>query len=204
MLGYWSNPKSTAETLREGWLYTGDMGYMDSDGFLYVLGRFKSLLIGSDGEKYSPEGIEEALIEQSPYIDQCMLFNNQNAYTSGMVVPNMPAINREIEKRGLKPGTDEALNEALKIIQHEIDAYKSGGKFADSFPGRWLPSAIAILPEAFTEQNQLVNSTMKIVRGKIVEYFKSELDFLYTAEAKSIINRMNMEALKKWQVQGND
>ena len=116
----------------------------------------------------------------------------------------MPAINREIEKRGLKPGTDEALNEALKIIQHEIDAYKSGGKFADSFPGRWLPSAIAILPEAFTEQNQLVNSTMKIVRGKIVEYFKSELDFLYTAEAKSIINRMNMEALKKWQVQGND
>lgn len=198
MLGYWNNPKSTAETLRDGWLYTGDRGYMDSDGFLYVLGRFKSLLIGSDGEKYSPEGIEEALIEQSPYIDQCMLFNNQSAYTSGMIVPNMPSINREIEKRGLKPGTDEALNEALKIIQHEVDAYKSGGKFADSFPERWLPSTIAVLPEAFTEQNKLLNSTMKMVRGKIAEYFKAELDFLYTSEAKSIINKMNMEALKKW------
>jgi len=204
MLGYWNNPKSTAETLRDGWLYTGDRGYMDSDDFLHVLGRFKSLLIGSDGEKYSPEGIEEALVEQSPYIDQCMLFNNQNAYTTGMIVPNMPSINREIEKRGLNPGTDEALIEALRIIQHEVDAYKSGGKFADSFPERWLPSSIVILPEAFTEQNQLLNSTMKMVRGKIAEYFKAELDFLYTSEAKSIINKMNVEALKKWQVQDND
>jgi long-chain acyl-CoA synthetase len=204
MLGYWNNPKSTAETLRDGWLYTGDRGFMDRDGFLHVLGRFKSLLIGSDGEKYSPEGIEEAIVEQSPHIDQCMLFNNQNAYTTGMIVPNMPSINRELEKRDLKPGTDEASNEALRIIQHEVDAYKSGGKFADSFPERWLPSSMVILPEAFTEQNQLINSTMKMVRGKIAEYFKAELDFLYTAEAKGIVNKMNLEALKKWQVQDND
>jgi long-chain acyl-CoA synthetase len=204
MLGYWNNPKSTAETLRDGWLYTGDRGYMDSDGFLYVLGRFKSLLIGSDGEKYSPEGIEEALVEESPYIDQCMLFNNQNAYTSGMIVPNIPSINREIEKRGLKPGTDEALYEALKIIQHEVDAYKVGGKFANIFPERWLPSSIVILSEAFTEKNQLINSTMKMVRGKIAEYFKAELEFLYTSEAKNIFNKMNLEAMKKWQVQIND
>ncbi|MDP2337728.1 MAG: AMP-binding protein [Bacteroidota bacterium] len=199
MLGYWNNPKSTAETLKDGWLYTGDMGYMDSDGFLYVLGRFKSLLIGSDGEKFSPEGIEEALIDQSPFIDQCMLYNNQDAYTSGMIVPNVPAINRELEKRGFKPGTDEALAEGLKIIQQEVDAYKTGGKFENSFPERWLPSTIAVLPEAFTEQNQLLNSTMKMVRGKITEYFKDELKFLYTSEAKSIINQRNMGALRKWQ-----
>ena len=198
MLGYWNNPKSTAETLKDGWLYTGDMGYMDRDGFLYVLGRFKSLLIGSDGEKYSPEGIEEALIDQSPFIDQCMLFNNQNAYTSGMIVPNMHAINREIEKRGMKTGTDEGLTEALKIIQKEVDAYKAGGKFADSFPERWLPSTIVILPEGFTEQNHLLNSTLKMVRGKITERFKEELEFLYTSEAKNIINKRNLDTLKKW------
>jgi long-chain acyl-CoA synthetase len=117
MIGYWNNPKATAETIKDGWLYTGDMGYMDKDGFLYVLGRFKSLLIGSDGEKFSPEGIEEALVDQSPYIEQCMLYNNQNAWTSGMIVPNMPAIKRELDKRGIKPGTDEAAAETLKIIQ---------------------------------------------------------------------------------------
>ena len=198
MKGYWNNQKATEETIKDGWLYTGDMGYMDKDGFLYVLGRFKSLLIGSDGEKYSPEGIEESLVDQSPFIDQCMLYNNQNAYTSGMIVPNMAVLNREVEKRGLKSGTDEGLIEALKIIQQEVDAYKAGGKFENSFPERWLPATIAVLPEAFTEQNHLLNSTMKMVRGKITEYFKEELAFLYTPEAKSIINQRNMDALKKW------
>lgn len=198
MKGYWNNPRATEETVKDGWLYTGDMGYLDNDGFLYVLGRFKSLLIGSDGEKFSPEGIEESLIDQSPFIDQCMLYNNQNAYTSGMIVPNIPAINREVEKRGLKSETVEGLVEALKIIQHEVDAYKAGGKFENSFPERWLPATIAVLPEAFTEQNHLLNSTMKMVRGKITEYFAKELEYLYTPEAKSIINQRNMDALKKW------
>jgi long-chain acyl-CoA synthetase len=198
MKGYWNNPKASAETVKEGWLYTGDMGYMDSDGFLYVLGRFKSLLIGSDGEKFSPEGIEESLIDQSPYIDQCMLYNNQNAYTSGMIVPNMPAVNRELEKRGFKPGTDEAWKEALKMIQHEVDAYKTGGKFENSFPERWLPATIVILPEAFSDQNQLLNSLAKMVRGKIYDYFKEELEFLYTPEAKNIVNERNLNAIKKW------
>lgn len=198
MAGYWNNPKATAETIKEGWLYTGDMGYMDKDGFLYVLGRFKSLLIGSDGEKFSPEGIEEALVDQSPFIDQCMLYNNQNAWTSGMIVPNMAAIKRELDKRGIKQGTDEALLSALDIIQKEVDAYKSGGRFANMFPERWLPATIVILPEAFTEQNQLLNSTLKMVRGKITERFKDELDFLYTHEAKNIRNEINMKALRNW------
>jgi len=198
MKGYWNNPKATEETIKDGWLFTGDMGYMDEDGFLYVMGRFKSLLIGSDGEKFSPEGIEEALVDQSAFIDQCMLYNNQNAWTSGMIVPNMPAINREVEKRGLKAGTDKAYTEALQIIQQEIDAYKAGGKFAGSFPERWLPATVAVLPEAFTEQNHLINSTMKIVRGKITEYFQEELDFLYTSEAKNIVNQRNIMALKNW------
>jgi long-chain acyl-CoA synthetase len=198
MKGYWNNPKATEETIKDGWLYTGDMGYMDKDDFLYVLGRFKSLLIGSDGEKYSPEGIEESLVDQSPFIDQCMLYNNQNAYTAGMIVPNMPAINREVEKRGLKSETVEGLVEALKIIQQEVDAYKAGGKFENSFPERWLPATIAVLPEAFTEQNHLLNSTMKMVRGKITEYFAEELEFLFTPEAKNSINQRNMDAMKKW------
>ncbi len=198
MLGYWNNPTATADTIKNGWLHTGDMGYMDKDGFLYVLGRFKSLLIGNDGEKYSPEGIEEALVDQSKLIDQCMLYNNQNAYTCGMIVPNIQAINRELTAKGLKPGTDEGNIESLKLIQAEIDKYKSGGEFENMFPERWLPATIAILPEAFTEENHLLNSTMKMVRGKIAERFAEELDFLYTSEAKNIVNERNKQSIAKW------
>ena len=201
MAGYWNNPTATAETIKDGWLFTGDMGFMDQDGFLYVLGRFKSLLIGSDGEKFSPEGIEESLVDQSPYIDQCMLYNNQNAYTTGMIVPNIAAIKRELDKRGIRMGSDEGIAASLQIIQNEVDAYKPGGKFANSFPERWLPSTIAILPEAFTEQNQLLNSTLKMVRGKITERYEEELKFLYTPEAKNIQNKMNIQALQMWEQQ---
>jgi long-chain acyl-CoA synthetase len=198
MRGYWKNLKATDETLKNGWLHTGDMGYFSPDGFLYVLGRFKSLLISNDGEKYSPEGIEEAIVEQSAFIDQVMLYNNQDLYTVGMIVPNIQALNRWLEKQGLTPGSDEANNKSLEMIQHEINAYRKGGKFDGQFPERWLPAAVAILPEAFTEQNHLLNSTMKMVRGKITERFKKEIDYLYSPEAKEIKNRMNIHALQIW------
>jgi long-chain acyl-CoA synthetase len=198
MLGYWNNPETTAETLKNGWLHTGDMGYLDEEGYLYVLGRFKSLLIGSDGEKYSPEGIEEAMVDQSPFIQQAMLYNNQSAYTAGMIVPEIDAINRELKKRNIKPGSDEGNKESLQIILSEINDYKKGGKYDDMFPDRWLPATLVILPEAFTQDNLLLNGSMKMVRGKIEEYFAKELEFLYTPAAKNIENEINIEAVKKW------
>ncbi len=198
MKGYWKNPKASAEVLRDGWLYTGDMGYLDADGYLVVLGRFKSLLIGNDGEKYSPEGIEEAITDQSPYISQCMLYNNQQPLTVGLVVPAMASINRHLEHTGLKPGSPEAIDSALKLIQHEINAYYKHGKYAGMFPERWLPATICVLPEGFTEQNHLINSMLKMVRGKITAHFQAELDFLYKPAAKNIINDINRANLAKW------
>jgi long-chain acyl-CoA synthetase len=198
MLGYWNNPETTAETLKNGWLHTGDMGYIDEEGYLYVLGRFKSLLIGSDGEKYSPEGIEEAIVDQSPYIQQAMLYNNQSAYTTGMIVPEIEAINRELKKRDIEPGSEEGNKETLQIILGEINDYKKGGKYNNMFPDRWLPATLVILPEAFTQDNLLLNGSMKMVRGKIEEYFAKELEFLYTPTAKNIENEINIEAVKQW------
>jgi long-chain acyl-CoA synthetase len=198
MKGYWNNPTATADSLKDGWLHTGDMGYMGKDDFLYVLGRFKSLLIGNDGEKYSPEGIEEALVDQSPYIQQVMLYNNQTPYTVGMIVPDMEAINRELKRHGIAKGSDEAVTAAIEIIQKEINEYKKGGKYHGEFPERWLPASTAILPEAFTTENKMLNATMKMVRDKVTAYFTKELEFLYTAQAKNIVNEMNIEAMKKW------
>ncbi|MDR2823743.1 MAG: AMP-binding protein [Prevotellaceae bacterium] len=192
MRGYWKNEKASAETIRDGWLYTGDMGYMDTDGFLYVVGRFKSLLIASDGEKYSPEGIEESLCDSSQYIEQAVLYNNQSAYTSALVVPNKDALKQFVKKQGLDFATKEGKIAALKLIQSEIDTYKKGGSHAGEFPERWLPAAVAIIGEPFSEQNGLVNSTMKIVRGKVEKRYADRLAALYEQGAKDICNEGNI------------
>jgi len=197
MAGYWKNEKATNETVKNGWLYTGDMGYLDNDGFLYVLGRFKSLLIGNDGEKYSPEGIEETITEYSPYIDQIMLYNNQNPYTVALVVPNFEAIKRYMKENKLDKHTIEGQTTVLKLIEEEINQFKEGGKYAGMFPGRWLPAAVAILGEPFTEQNKLMNSTLKIVRTKIAEYYQNRIEFLYSAEAKDITNHQNLTIISR-------
>ena len=195
MAGYWKNPEATAETVRDGWLHTGDMGYVSEDEFLYVLGRFKSLLIASDGEKYSPEGMEEAIVDKSPYIDQILIHNNQNPFTGAIVVPNREALLRELAARGVaEDGRTEA---AAEIIGAEIDRYRSQGAYAGEFPERWLPAGLAIVDEPFTEQNGLVNSTMKVVRSKVEEHFRDRIDYLYSPEGKSLKNPRNLASLKK-------
>ena len=191
MAGYWRNPVATAETIREGWLYTGDLGYMTTEGLLYVKGRFKSLLISSDGEKYSPEGIEEALVQLCPAIDQVMLYNNQSPATSALVVPNR----EQLKRMGFDLTTEYGRRAALQELQQEVARFKKGGDLQEMFPDRWLPSSIAVLKEPFSEQNQMINSTMKMVRGKIEKAYAERLQYVYTTEGKRMDNEQNMEAL---------
>ena len=196
MAGYWKNPESTAETVRDGYLYTGDLGYMSKEGLLYVKGRFKSLLISSDGEKYSPEGIEEALVEKSPYIDQVMLYNNQSNYTTAVIVPNRDQLTRTLKVQGLDLSTEDGRKAALQILDGEMNKYKKGGDFEGMFPERWLPTCFAVLSEPFTEQNQMINSTMKMVRGKIEKAYADRIAYMYTAAGKQLLNEQNLDALK--------
>jgi len=189
MAGYWKNPEATASTVKDGWLFTGDLGCMDADGFLYVFGRFKSLLIGSDGEKYSPEGIEESMVTLSPYMDQILLYNNQSPYTVALIVPSKDALKRAL------PNYDapEGKKAAVELIQQSVNAFRKGGEYQGMFPERWLPAAFAILPEGFTEQNLMMNSTMKMVRGKIEKHYADRLTVLMTAEGKNPFSDFNLK-----------
>ncbi len=189
MKGYWRNEEATKETIKNEWLYTGDLGYLDSNNYLYVKGRFKSLLIGSDGEKYSPEGIEEAIIDHCDLIDQIMLYNNQNAYTIAVVVPNIEKINSLAEINNF--------NQIILLIEQQLNQFKIGGRLSTMFPQRWLPSTFAVAFEPFSEQNKLINSTMKMVRDKVANYFFEEIKICYSPEGKIIENSKNIDNLKK-------
>ena len=196
MSGYWRNKEATAETIKNSWLHTGDLGYLDKDGFLYVSGRFKSLLIADDGEKYSPEGIEEALVAHSAMIEQCMLYNNQNPYTVALIVPNKELIKRWLKDKQIQNQGDPT-GVILKQIGNEINEFRHGRKYGHMFPQRWLPVAIAILDEAFTEDNNLLNSTLKLVRPKVCEKYSRRINYLYSSEAKDIANKQNRIGLEQ-------
>jgi len=193
MMGYWQNESATRDVLKDGWLYTGDMGYMDEDGFLYVLGRFKSLLIADDGEKFSPEGIEEAFTDNSNFIEQCIMHNNQQPYSVCLLVPNRESV-RKFAAEHEVVNKSEAV---LRKIESELNKYRKGGDFESMFPQRWLPAAIGILDEGFTEENHLMNSTMKIVRPKINERYEEFFEYLHSPEAKNILNKRNISAIEK-------
>lgn len=197
MHGYWKNEVATKETVRGGWLHTGDLGYLDEDGYLYVLGRFKSLLISDDGEKYSPESIEEAIMEQSKYIEQCILHNNQQPYTVGLIVPNQHSLKAYLDEKKISVDTEEGKRAVLMLIENEINEYRTNGKYGKMFPQRWLPVALGILDEGFTEENGLVNATAKVMRGKVIEKYSDLVEFLYTPVAKAISNERNIEAVER-------
>ena len=197
MVGYWRNEDATNETLKKGWLHTGDLGYLDKDGFLYVLGRFKSLLIADDGEKFSPESIEEAMVQHSGIIEQCMLYNNQNAFTTALIYPNIQAVKTWMSQHNINKDDENAPKEILQLIKSQIDQYLAGGKYEDMFPHRWIPSTFAVIGEGFTEENHLLNSTLKIVRPKITDQYKQRIADLYTPDGKNLYNTQNINTVKK-------
>ena len=92
-----------------------------------MLGRAKSLLISHDGEKYSPEGIEEAFVGNSRYIDQIMLYNNQSTYTAALIVPNKDNLLGYLKSHNLTIHTEEGQDTALRLLESEIGQYQKRG-----------------------------------------------------------------------------
>ena len=197
MAGYWKNPEATADTIVDGWLHTGDRGYIckEDPDFLYVTGRFKSLLISSDGEKYSPEGFEDSLTDSSKFIDATIIHNNQNPYTVAVIVPNKSALAEAVQKKGLSPDSEEGKKAQLEILQGEVDSYRKGGAHEGLFPEKWLPAAIIVADTPFSEQNGMMNTTSKIVRGKVEKFYADRIEYAYTAEGKALCNPKNIASL---------
>ena len=198
MAGYWKNPEATAKTIIDGWLHTGDRGYLckEDPRFLYVTGRFKSLLIASDGEKYSPEGYEDSLADGSPYIEASVLYNNQSPYTVVLVIPDKTALAEAVKKEGADPSTEEGRKAMLRLIQAEVDSYRPGGKHAGLFPEKWLPAAVIVGDTPFTEQNGMLNTTMKMVRGKVEKFYAARIEYAMTPEGRQLFNEKNLESIK--------
>jgi long-chain acyl-CoA synthetase len=196
MKGYYKNPQATAETLIDGRLWSGDLGYKDPDGFLVVTGREKALLIATDGEKYSPETIEEAVINTSAFVNQIMAYNEQCKFTSALITLNDGELKAAIAGQKLSANTDEDLDRIINLIRDDLTAFIKHPDYS-GIPAQWRPSSFAIIPGIFDESNGLVNSTMKLVRHKVRDYYRSRIDEIYSSGSANPCTAGNREALRK-------
>lgn len=199
MKGYYKNPEATAETLKDGRLWSGDLGYIDRDGFLVVTGREKALLIAADGEKYSPESIEEAIINTASFVNQVMAYNEQCKFTSVLVTLNADALKNAMKEKGLSVSDDPddaACDAVLDLIREDLLKFKDHPDYS-SIPVQWRPASFALIADAFDESNGLVNSTMKLVRHKVRDFYKDRIDELYASGSADPHLAGNRAALKK-------
>jgi len=195
MKGYYRNPEATEETLVNGWLWSGDLGYKDADGFLVVTGREKALLIAADGEKYSPETIEEAVINCSVFINQIMAYNEQCKFTSAIITLNADELKTAVSSKGLGVSSDEDFNKIISLVKSDLSAFAKHSDYM-GIPAQWQPASFAIIPGIMDESNGLVNSTMKLVRHKVREYHKSRFDEIYASGIADPLLAGNREALR--------
>ncbi|HSV55643.1 MAG TPA: AMP-binding protein, partial [Magnetospirillaceae bacterium] len=191
MKGYYRNPEATAKALRDGQLFTEDLAFFDNDGFLVVVGRVKALLIAADGEKYSPEEIEEAIGTSTSCFAQIMAYNDQRKYTSAVVALETSAVERMIKTEGIRTAVS-----LMDRLVEEFYRFKGDPK-AKRVPSNWIPSTFLIVPNGFGDKDGTINSTMKLVRHRIAKVHADGIEYLYAPEGSRPANPRNVEALRK-------
>jgi long-chain acyl-CoA synthetase len=192
MKGYYKNEAATKETLKNGWLHTGDLGFMDEDNFLVVVGREKALLISEDGEKYSPEEIEEAIINCSPVIQQTMIYNDHKKYTTALIT-----LNKAHTLDFIKENKITSAEELVSKLKEELLSFDKQPEFKGKFPAKWIPSNFQIIEEEFSEANAMINSTLKMVRHKITATYQERLELMYGQNSTTTALDKNIEVLEQ-------
>jgi long-chain acyl-CoA synthetase len=176
MKGYHNKPDKTREVMTpDGGVRTGDRGRLDGDGYLYITGRIKEQFKLENGKFVFPAALEED-ISLVPWVQNVVITGENRPFTTCLVVPDFPSIERYAEKHGISGdirqlvGNDEIqamiTGEILKVLQGRYGGYE-------------IPKKFIYLTEGFTLENGLLTQTMKLKRRVVLEKFKDRIDALY-------------------------
>ena len=174
MQGYWRNPEATAEAIRDGWLHTGDVGVIDSDGYLTITDRKKDIIVGSGGDNVSPQRIE-GMLTVEPEIAQAMVYGDRRPHLVGLLVPDTVWM-KTWAKDHKKPAELRALA-GDKAFLRALDAAVKRVNGRLSKVERVRRFAVADAP--FTIENAQMTPTLKIRRHKIKAVYGERLEALY-------------------------
>lgn len=175
MKGYWNQPAATEAVLREGWFHTGDMGRMDDEGFVYITGRKKELIVLSNGKKVAPTEVE-AMLQREPAIEQAVVHGDQRNYLTALIVPNWSRVRQALPHLR---GSDEELArhpEVLAWFQQRIDAVQGGLSSWEQVKRFFLRS------KPFSPETGELTVSLKLRREVIMQKHAEEWDRLYEAD----------------------
>ena len=176
MMGYYKNPEATAETIdKDGWLYTGDVGEIDEDGFLKITDRKKDLIITAGGKNIAPQRVEK-MIGSSRYINQVVAYGDKKKFLSAVITLDREQVEAWATAQGIKFSNWEELvkNErVVDLIDNEIATQNLQLASFESI------KKTIILPQEFTIESGELTPSMKIKRKVVVENHRAELEALY-------------------------
>jgi long-chain acyl-CoA synthetase len=178
MLGYFNDPAGTAEVLRDGWLHTGDIAYVDTDGFVYITGRKKEMIVSSTGKKIYPSRIEN-LFKVEPLISQVLLLGDRLPYLTALLTINTAAaeaLDGMEEWRGRPPAdvieappVKEEVRQAVARVNRQLAPFEQVRRYR-------------LLPRDFSIEAGELTATLKVRRTQVMDNFRDDVEALYTGE----------------------
>jgi long-chain acyl-CoA synthetase len=179
MKGYFNNPEATAAAIdKDGWFSTGDIGHVDSDGFLHITDRKKDLIINAYGKNIAPQPIEN-LLKTSPYVGTPVLIGDRRKFVSLLFVPNFEALQREAKALGIPAHSNAELvshPQLIATVQKEID------RFNATLDKQEKIRRFTMIPQEFTIEGGEITPSLKVKRRVVDEKYKSLIDAMYVDE----------------------
>jgi long-chain acyl-CoA synthetase len=161
-MGYFNDPESTAAVLKDGWLYTGDIAEQDADGYLYITGRKKELIVSSNGKKIYPTRVE-SMFKSVPLINQVVLIGDKMPYVTALFTLNSQAAQNI---QGGDAGVQSELKKAITAVNKQLASFEQIRKFK-------------VLEREFTVESGELTPTMKVRRGRVLENYKPLISEMY-------------------------
>ena len=175
MSGYHNKPEASAEVLRDGWFHTGDIGMIDSDGYLAITDRKKDLLVTSGGKKIAPQPIE-AVLKRSPLIAEAVLLGDRRRYAAALIIPDFAALERRLQDLG-RPFAERTelvtRQDVVALYQEIVDGLNRELSQFEQI------KRIAILPREFSIDSGELTPTLKVKRKVVEEKWRETIEQLY-------------------------
>jgi long-chain acyl-CoA synthetase len=174
MKGYWNNPQASTEAVRDGWLYTGDLGSLDDEGFLSITGRKKEILVTAGGKNVAPVVLEDR-VRAHALVSQAMVVGEAKPFVAALVTLDVEAAEAWMKNQGKSGKLADLVDDPdLRAeIQHAIDDANSAVSRAEAI------RKFAILPVDWTEQTGELTPTLKLKRSVVMSAFHDDVEALY-------------------------